>query len=145
MKKNIGERGLHALYKFYKSRVTLPVDFKLFKAIVGQHNKLLMECILEYGDNIRLPNRLGYMRVKKTKMNYKYLMFDYGTYHKTGLKTFHLNEHSDDFKARLLWNKSKCIVKGRRPWSFTPTRENSRRLSSNMQERGGHKRYNEES
>lgn len=144
MRKDIGERGIHELYKFYKTTVDNPVEFKMFKAIICKHNRLFMDCVLEYGDNVRLPNRLGYIRVKKTKMDYKNLMFDYGTYHKTGLKTFHLNEHSDDFKARLLWNKSKCIVAGKRPWSFTPSRENSRRLSSNMQESGGHTRYKEE-
>lgn len=127
-----GERGIYDLFKYYKETVKDPLDFKLFRAICFAHNKALSEEIIEKGSNVRLPNRLGYFRIKKTKMNYKNLKFDYSTYNKTGVKAYHLNEHSDDFRARFLWNKSKCIVKGKRPWSFTPSRKNKRAVAKVM-------------
>lgn len=144
MRTNIGEKGIYDIYKYYKSITKDPLDLKLFREIVFTFNKRIMNEILQGAANIRLPARLGYIRIKKTKMNYKNLKFDYGTYNKTGIKSFHLNEHSDDFKARILWDKSTCIVRGKRPWSFTASRENKRALCSIMKENGGHKRYTEE-
>jgi hypothetical protein len=137
-----GERGIYDIYKYYKTTVKEPLDFKTFKKVVFMHNKLLAQEVIEFGSNVRLPNRLGYFKIRKTKMNYKNLKFDYGTYNKTGVKAFHLNEHSDDFKCRFLWNKAKCIVKGKKPWSFTPSRENKRWSSKMMQE--DHRIYTEE-
>lgn len=142
MRINKGERGIYDMYKYYLCNTSNGVTFEVFREIVFKHNKYLAEEIISKGTNIRLPNRLGYIRVRKTKMNYKNLKFDYGTYNKTGVKAFHLNEHSDDFKARVLWNKQKCIVKGKRPWSFTPSRENKRAVSKVMQ--SNHQIYMEE-
>lgn len=144
MRLNIGEKGIYDMYRFYRERIKDPLSFELFRKIIFQHNRQLMTEVLQGAANVRLPNRLGFIRVRKTKMNYKHLKFDYGTYNKTGVKAFHLNEHSDDFKARVLWDKSRCIVKGKRPWSFKPSRENARMLSTIMKEEGGHKRYTEE-
>lgn len=141
MRVNIGELGIHDMYNYYKVRVKNPISFDRFKAIAYTTNKLVVDKVLE-GDTVKLPYRMGYLRVRKTKMNYDYLKFDYGTYNKTGIKAVHLNMHSDDFKARILWDKSKCIVAGKRPYCFQPTRVNfKRRLSAIMKTPGGHSRY----
>ena len=137
-----GERGIYDLYTYYKSTSKDPIKFEVFRQVIFSHNKLMAHEIIVQGSNVRLPNRLGYFRVKKTKMNYSNLKFDYGTYNKTGVKAFHLNEHSDDYKARFLWNKSKCIVKGKTPWSFTLSRKNKRLVSKIMQD--NHSTYSEE-
>jgi hypothetical protein len=142
MRVDKGERGIVELYKYYSLGSGNTLDFKTFREVLFRHNKAIAEEVIDKGSNVRLPNRLGYLRVRKTKMNYKSLKFDYGTYNKTGIKSFHLNEHSDDFKARVLWNKGKCIVKGKRPWSFTPSRENKRAVSKVMQT--NHQIYTEE-
>jgi len=137
-----GERGIYDLYKYYKSVVKEPLEFRTFRAVCFANNRLMAEEIIEKGSNLRLPNRLGYLRIRKTKMNYKNLKFDYSTYNKTGVKAYHLNEHSDDFRARFLWNKAKCIVKGKKPWSFTPSRHNKRAVAKVMLT--DHKIYTEE-
>lgn len=139
-----GEDGIYSLYKVYKKTVENPMEFKLYRKVIFAFNKALMVEILEGASNIKLPARLGCIRVKKTQMTYKRLMFDYGEYNKSGLKTYHTNTHSDDFKVRILWEKSKCIISGKAPWSFTPARINKRRLAKLMKEEGGHKRYQEE-
>ena len=139
-----GEDGIYSLYKVYKKEVKEPMDFKTYRRVLFAFNKRLMDEILEGASNIKLPARLGCIRVKKTKMNYKRLMFDYGEYNKSGLKTYHTNTHSDDYKVRILWEKSKCIIRGKEPWSFIPARINKRRLAKLMKEEGGHKRYTEE-
>lgn len=139
-----GEDGIYSLYKVYKKNVQDPMDFKTYRRVIFSFNKALMVEILEGASNIKLPARLGCIRVKKTQMTYKRLMFDYGEYNKSGLKTYHTNTHSDDFKVRILWEKSKCIISGKAPWSFTPARINKRRLAKLMKEDGGHKRYTEE-
>lgn len=141
MRVNVGEQGLKEIYEFYKTKVKKPVDFKTFSNICKEHNKIFMRMVIDEGKRVRLPYRLGYLRVKKTKMNYDHLKLDYGTYNKTGIKTFHTNLHSDDFKARILWEKSVCVVKGKLPYCFQITRDNKRHLASIMNTPGGHKRY----
>lgn len=141
MRVNIGEKGVYHIYKYYKKTVNNPVEFKVFRKILFTHNKLLMQQVLEEGHMVRLPARLGRIRVRKTEMNYKQLKFDYGTYNKTGVKSYHVNTHSDDFKVRIFWEKSMCIVKGKTPWSFTPSRYNKRKLGKLMQETNGHNKY----
>ena len=144
MRIDIKEKGIYSLYKYYKENSTDILSFPIFRQVIFTYNKMLMQEILNEASNIRLPYRLGYLRIKKSKMSYKHLKFDYGTYNKTGIKAFHLNEHSDDYKARILWDKCKCIVKGKRPWSFKPSRKNSRALAAIMKTNGGHKKYTEE-
>lgn len=144
MRVALGEKGLKDMYAYYLVKAKSPVTYKEYVQICTAHNKLLMELVLYYSANIRLPHRLGYLRIKKTKMNYKYLKLDYGTYNKTGEMVYHLNEHSDDFKARFLWEKSKCVVKGKRPYCFQPTREHKRSLAEIMKSPGGHKIFSEE-
>lgn len=139
-----GEDGIYTFYRVYKKTVDNPLDFKVYRKVIFTFNKMLADQILDGASNIKLPARLGCIRVKKTKMTYKRLMFDYGEYNKSGLKTYHTNVHSDDYKVRILWEKSKCIIRGKEPWSFTPARINKRRLAKLMKEDGGHKRYTEE-
>ena len=139
-----GEDGIYSLYKVYKKVVEEPLDFKTYRRVIFAFNKMIMDEILEGASNIKLPARLGCIRVKKSKMTYARLMFDYGEYNKSGLKTYHTNVHSDDYKVRILWEKSKCIISGKTPWSFIPARINKRRLAKLMKENGGHKRYQEE-
>jgi hypothetical protein len=141
MRVAIGELTLKDIYKKYKSSTKRPVDYKIFREICYRHNQIMMERVLERGERIRLPYRLGYIKVKKTKMNYNYMMFDYETFNKTGIKAFHMNEHSDDYKARILWEKSKCIVPGKRPYCLKFTRDHKRKLASIMKRPNGHSIY----
>jgi hypothetical protein len=144
MRVNLQEKGLRDIYAFYSKNVDKPIEYKEFSEICKQHNKLFMEAVLTEGVNMRLPFRLGYLRVKKTKMDYKHMKLDYGTFNKTGEKVYHMNTHSDDFKARILWEKSKCIIPGKRLYCLQPTREYKRTLASIMKSENGHKRYLEE-
>jgi hypothetical protein len=141
MRVAIGELTLKDIYKKYKEGKKNPLDYKEFREICYMHNQLFMERVLVAGERMRIPFRLGFIRVKKTKMNYKYMMFDYETFNKTGEKVFHMNDHSDDFKARILWEKSKCIVPGKRPYCLRLTREYKRKLASIMKTPNGHNRY----
>jgi hypothetical protein len=144
MRVNIQEKGLKQIYDFYLSSTKSPVTYKEFAIICKQHNKLFMEYVLDKAANMRLPFRLGFLRVKKTKMDYKHMKLDYGTYNKTGQKVYHMNEHSDDFKVRILWEKSKCVIPGKRVYCFQPTRDNKRKLASIMKADKGHNKYLEE-
>lgn len=139
-----GEDGIYFLYKVYKKEIDNPVAFEKYRQVVFAFNKAIAIEILEKGSNIKLPGRMGCLRVKKTKMNYQRLFFDYGEFNKSGLKTYHTNVHSDDFKVKILWEKMNCIVKNKAPWSFTASRANKRTLARLMKENGGHKRYTEE-
>ncbi len=101
MRVNVGELGLSEIYKFYCNKIKTPLNFSEFKTICSMYGKIARRKIVDEGQTIPLPFRLGHIRVKKTQMNYKYMKFDYETFNKTGIKSFHMNDHSDDFKAKL--------------------------------------------
>lgn len=144
MRVAIGEKGIREMYAYYLTTTTNPLGYEDYVKVCHAYNKQVMHQILHEAANFRLPYRLGYLRVKKIKMNYKYLKMDYGLYNKTGEKAYHLNEHSDDYKVRILWEKSKCVIKGKRAYSLTITREHKRELARIMKTPGGHKIYSEE-
>lgn len=127
-----GELSTKHFYEFYKEKykdkVKYKVDNKLFAKILNLYNKKLAKRILS-GEAITLPYRLSVLRIKKCKMNYNNVKYDYHTYNTTGMKVPHLNEHSKDYYVRWYWRKSTCIVKGKRFYSFRPSRENARALA----------------
>ncbi len=133
--------GLIEAYQLYVKTADSPLPYKEYRKICEEYNKALMRRVLEEGERAKLPMGLGYIRVHKAKMNYNYMKFDYGTFNATGLKTYHVNDHSDDFKARILWEKSKSIHKGKKPYCLILTRQHKRRLAEIMKTDGGHKAY----
>lgn len=144
MRVDVGELGLKQIYKFYCSKTKTPLSYTDFKEVCSMYGKIARRKVIDEGLVIPLPFRLGHIRVRKTQMNYKYMKFDYETFNKTGIKSFHMNDHSDDFKAKIQWDKSKCIVKGKLPYAFTFTRDWKRSLAAVMKSPGGHKRYFED-
>lgn len=139
---SIGEFGIHEMYKYYKSTRKDPVDYKTYKAICEEYAKICANKIIEESVHLRFPF-VGILRIKKTKQQYKTLKFDFQTYRETGIKAYHLNEHSDDFYAKWFWHKSNCRLPGKLPYSFTATRDNKRHLAKVMKSPGGHNRYYE--
>jgi len=118
------------------------IDKKLFKRIVTEFNKRLSQTILE-GTVIELPVGMGKLRIKKSKFNPNYLRYDYGEYNKTGKKLYHLNEHSDGFRAKWHWIKERMNISGQTAYSFVPVWTNKRNLSKEMKIKNGHRKYME--
>lgn len=148
MRVNIGEHNLDDAYKFYKTQVNKkgelvvknPLSSKDFKTVVYAYCKLLREALLQ-GKTVILPTYLGHLQVSKKPVDLDKLGLDYAAYNTTGVKTFHLNEHSDGYRVRIGWRKSKCFISGKRPYCFQACRAFKRELAQRMKVPNAHTNY----
>mgnify|MGYP003150369870 CR=1 FL=1 len=136
------DNGTQEVYRYYKNEVKkicktdkdlegILVDKSLYQTICDEFNKLLIDEILINSEEMRLPYRLGTIRIKKSKMKYddkNKLKIDWATSKKLGKRIYHLNDHTGGYKYKFYWTKG--IVKNITAYSFIPTRTNTRRLAS---------------
>jgi hypothetical protein len=132
------DHGSDQVYKYYKQKTIpeLQVDKQIFREICDEFNKLMIEKILLNSEEIRLPYRLGALRVKKSKMKYddkNKLKIDWAASKKLGKRIYHLNDHTGGYKYRFYWTKG--IVKNITAYSFIPTRTNTRTLASILKDK----------
>jgi hypothetical protein len=135
---NNAKSGSDQVYKYYKQKTIpeLQVDKQIFREICDEFNKLMIEKILLNSEEIRLPYRLGALRVKKSKMKYddkNKLKIDWAASKKLGKRIYHLNDHTGGYKYRFYWTKG--IVKNITAYSFIPTRTNTRTLASILKDK----------
>jgi hypothetical protein len=69
--------------------------------------------LLYDSETIKLPFKLGTLRIKKNKINYSTnrLSIDWKTTLETGYKVLHLNEHRNGYRYRFYWNKKGANIK----------------------------------
>tara|TARA_Y100001938_G_C8101512_1_gene442127 strand:+ start:639 stop:1103 length:465 start_codon:yes stop_codon:yes gene_type:complete len=130
--------GSNDVYKKYKEDVIpeLQVDKKLFRKICDDFNRMLIEEILLNSEEVRLPYRLGTVRIKKSKMKYddkNKLKIDWAASRKLGKRIYHLNDHTGGYKYRFYWTKG--IIKNITAYSFIPTRTNTRTLAGILKDK----------
>lgn len=113
-------------------------DYKTYRSICEDANKLLSKEIIEGGYFFTVPYRLGTIRIKKHKINFKNLKPNFGLFNETDgeLKNKHLNEHSGGYYCMFYWNKQNCVVKNKTAYCFIPTRANKRELAAQIKARG---------
>ena len=93
--------------------------------------------IIEDNLPFKMPCRLGVLRVKKSKMNYKdknKLKVDWKTSKEANKIVYHLNDHTNGYKFRFWWEK-RGPIKNLSVYSFTPIREYKRLLSSILKDK----------
>lgn len=125
--------GIKDIYKFYKQSTVkgLQVDYKVFRDICDEFNKAIIDEILINSEDVKLPVRLGRLRIKKTKMNFtdkNKLRIDWKKSKELKKRIYHMNEHTGGYKYRFFWKKG--IIKNITAYAFIPTRTNARRLAS---------------
>ena len=130
--------GSNDVYTHYKNIVIpeLQVDKQKFRKICDEFNKLLIDEILVNSEEMRLPYRLGTIRIKKSKMKYddkNKLKIDWAASRKLGKRIYHLNDHTGGYKYRFYWTKG--IVKNITAYSFIPTRTNTRTLAGILKDK----------
>jgi len=130
--------GSNEIYNFYKKEVIpeLQVDKQTFREVCDEFNKIIINKILLDSEEVRLPYRLGTVRVKKSKMKYddkNKLKIDWEASKKLGKRIYHLNDHTGGYKYRFYWTKG--IVKNITAYSFIPTRTNTRNLASILKDK----------
>lgn len=140
-RRSIGELSLKDAYKIYKEEALKPLPWKEYRDICHATNKEFAAMIVA-GKDMKLP-LLGYIGIRKSKENLERKNYDYGHYNKTGEKRMIINNHSDGFLGKWWWNKSRCMLSGKFPYSFTATRDLKREIAAIFKEPKGHTRYPE--
>lgn len=114
------------------------VDYNIYRDICEDANKLLINSIVDDGYRFSIPYRLGFLRIKKKKINFKNLKPDFGLFNSSNgeIKNKHLNENSGGYYCLFYWNKKACVVKNKTYYCFIPTRHNTRYLASQLKLRG---------
>lgn len=135
--------GLNLAYNYYLKDVQLDskynIDWKTYKLILSEFNKTVMSEMIDNGYMLKLPYRLGNMRIRKRKNNLSRLKPDWSTYNTSDgeYKNKYLNDHTDNYYVRFYWSKAKdTIVKNKTLYSFIPTRDNKRYLSNLLKKEG---------
>lgn len=133
-------------YKYYRKNKLFTnegekVTKELYKNILFDYNKIMLDLVINRGLNIKLLYGLGTWLVVKFKQSFKNPKMDYGYYNKTGKWVPHVNIHSDNYAAKWFWEKKKIKIKNNYYYSFTPCNTACKMIAKNMQEFKGHNRY----
>ena len=112
----------------FSNQNNLLVKEKLYFQIINDMFDLIMDKIVHKSEQFKLPLNLGYIGIKKKKMNFnyllskKYLKIDYKSTKDSGVKVYHTNDHTNNFRYRWKWDRSNCRIKGNTAYTFVPTR-----------------------
>jgi hypothetical protein len=110
------------------------VDYITYKLINTTMLEKIFDRILYNSSEIVLPYRLGALSVLKKKMDYNRLRVDYKTSMETGIRVYHMNDHSNGYQFKIRWRKHIAIFKNRKYYCFIPTRTHNRLLAKLVKE-----------
>jgi len=113
---------------------TMPVevDYSLYKRVLDEMCKVILEHVLNASEGFKMPYGLGLIQVGKYKpkeYNSKSLSVDYKSSKDLGVRTYHLNEHTDGYKYRLYWSKIPRTFPDRYKYQLGFVRQNKRKLA----------------
>ena len=112
--------------------IPVEVDYRLYKRIVEEMCKVILEYLLERSEGFKMPYGLGFIQIGKYKpkqLNSKSLSVDYKASKEYDKKIYHLNEHSDGYKFRLYWSKIPRTFPDRYKYQLCLVRQNKRKLA----------------
>lgn len=123
-------------YNFYLSQIdrdtVYDIDYKVYRGIVEDYFKYIVEEIMDKSKEFKFPCRLGTLTIVKRQPNNfdnKSLRIDYHESKIQGKAVYFINEHSDYYKYRFLWSKKDCLLTNKTKYQFVATRANKRRLA----------------
>ena len=136
--------NLTRAYRFYNKKTDYEKEFRVslqeYRDICKEFNQMVVEDVLA-GKPFKIPFQLGVIWIKKFKMNWDNPPIDWNETNATGVKSYHLNRHSDEYCAGFRWAKKIKNTTNAIYYSFKPTWHNMRKVSAIMNEPNGHKRY----
>lgn len=124
-KKSITFRDMYAT-------MPIEVDYGLYKRILDEMCKVILEYVLMRSDGFKMPYGLGFIQVGKylpKALSEQSLSTDYKASKDYDKKIYHLNEHSNGYKYRLYWSKIPRTFPDRYKYSLSLVRANKRRLA----------------
>ena len=158
--KNPVHRNIRDAYKLYEESTVIPkhrkVDYQTFKVLLEKINKELIRMVVEESLILKLPMKLGQLRV----MKYKPEVIDKdGNFRKERMApnwkatkeywqkeypdltmeeifeldnkilVYHDNSHTGGYTMTFKWENSRTAIKGKTAYSFIPTRKHDRSLA----------------
>lgn len=112
---------------------TLLEKEKTFKTVIKIFNTLLLKTIVETGQTIRLPQRTGYLGVKKSS-SYRPSKIDFDHLRKTGEVIKWSNAHTDFQHAAFYYDRPYGTVPNRAMFKFNPVKHARKKLGSSLVE-----------
>ena len=121
----------HTFRDMYKT-LPIDVDYSLYKRILDEMCKVILEHVLNRSEGFKMPYGLGYIQVCKYKpksFTPQSLSVDYKASKEYDKRIYHLNEHSDGYKYRLYWSKIPRTFPDRYKYTLGLIRQNKRKLA----------------
>lgn len=110
----------------------IEVDYGLYKRILDEMCRVILEHVLERSEGFKMPYGLGFIQIGKYKpktLSPKSLSVDYKSTKEFDKRIYHLNEHSDGYKYRLYWSKIPRTFPDRYKYQLCLVRQNKRKLA----------------
>ena len=114
------------------STMPIEVDYELYKRILDEMCRIILDAVLNSSDGFKMPYGLGFMQVCKYKpktLSGESLSVDYKASREYDKRIYHLNEHSNGYKYRLYWSKIPRTFPDRYKYQLCFVRQNKRRLA----------------
>lgn len=114
----------------YKT-IDIEVDYGLYKRILEEMCKVILEYVLDGSEGFKMPFGLGFIQIGKYKQKTTTdkLAVDYKASKEYGKRIYHLNEHSNGYKYRLYWSKIPRTFPDRYKYQLCLVRQNKRKLA----------------
>jgi len=140
------------MYKVYAETSKNPVDYKLYKKLCLAINEQVATKIVTEPFMFIIPYRMGNISVRKYKIKYKERTLPNGQVlpnfpvdwketkklweEEPELKgkkvVYYLNEHSNGYRFKIVWNPITSKIKHKDLLAFAPLRKMSRRLAQTV-------------
>lgn len=125
-----------AVDMYYDEDYTNPYNLELkdYVKILETFNDLFAQSIVETGYDFVLPNRLGFLSIKKRKQKSK--TTDYKYYLETGHLRKYINKATEGYRAKFYWDQRQpqASFRNRTLYKFYPVRTLNRTLAKKLKE-----------
>ena len=114
------------------NKMPVEVYYSLYKRILDEMCKVILEHVLERSEGFKMPYGLGFIQIGKytpKSISSQSLSVDYKSSKEYGKRIYHLNEHSDGYKFRLYWSKIPRTFPDRYKYQLSLVRKNKRDLA----------------
>ena len=114
------------------SKMPVEVDYSLYKRVLDEMCKVILEHVLNASEGFKMPYGLGFIQIGKYRPKHlteQSLSVDYHASKLYNKRIYHLNEHSDGYKYRLYWSKIPQTFPDRYKYELSFVRQNKRKLA----------------
>jgi hypothetical protein len=141
--KLLGEKQAYDFYVGYcaQNKIEQVLSLADWRAATRAGNLALRSLLVVKGQMVQLPHRLGKLIIYRKKVDFDRPAVNWKLTKATGKRVFHINEHSNFFKAFTFWEKITCNFRYQSFYKFLPVRDFSRAIAQIMLGPDGYRQY----